>query len=168
MNKLFFSALALLFCLCVSGQSGVTFKIKNAGFNVNGKFEKYTTNIVYNPAEPAKASFSGTISVTSINTNINKRDEHLRKNDYFDVAKYPNITFKSNSVREVSAGMLEVSGTLKIKNVSKTVVMPVSVKKVGNQHEFTGNLEINRRDYEVGGSSLILSDKVVITIREKA
>jgi polyisoprenoid-binding protein YceI len=164
MKKHFIITLLLSLSIGLFAQKGVTFKIKNAGFNVNGSFEKFTSDIVYNPSDLAQSKFNGTIMVTSINTGINKRDEHLRKPDYFDVATFPELIFKSASVKSISAEKIEVTGQLTIKKVSKTVTMPVTIKKVGNQNEFVGSLEINRRDYGVGDKSFILSDKVVITI----
>jgi polyisoprenoid-binding protein YceI len=155
----------VLFCFKIMSQNVVGFKIKNAGFNVDGKFEKVTSSISYNPSDVTKSTFSGTISTTSINTDNKKRDEHLRKNDYFDVAKYPNITFKSTSVKSNGPDKLIVNGTLTIKNVSKPVALNVNVQKVNNKHTFTTSLDLNRLDYGVGDKSFILSDNLKINLK---
>ncbi len=143
----------------------ISFKIKNAGFNVEGIFEKYKLDIVYNESNLAASKFNGNIEVVSINTDSKKRDNHLRNTDYFDAVKYPSMTFKSTSISSAGAGKILVSGDLTIKNVTKKVSLTVAVKKVNGKTEFTASLPLNRRDYGVGGSSFILSDKLVINLK---
>jgi polyisoprenoid-binding protein YceI len=142
--------------------SSVTFKIKNAGMTVDGAFEKFTSTIVYNKANPEKSSFKGTIEATSINTGINMRDNHLRKAEYFDVANYPNITFSSTSVKKLSDNKLEVTGNLTIKKTTKSVKLVVEVKTVSGKNIFSTSIGLNRRDYGVGGSSWTLADNLTV------
>ena len=96
----------------------VSFAIKNAGFTVNGFFETFKSQIVYDAANPSASIFSGEIDVKSINTDNTMRDNHLRKEDYFDVAKFPKIKFSSTSVTQLSEGKLKVTGNLTIKDVT--------------------------------------------------
>lgn len=140
----------------------VRFVIKNAGFKVDGHFDKFTTDVVYDANNLDASKFYGEIQTTSINTDNGKRDKHLRNEDYFEVAKYPTITFTSSNVKSAGTNKLTVTGTLKIKNMSKIVAIPVTLKNVGGKTTFSGELTINRRDYGVGGSSWVLSDKLTI------
>jgi polyisoprenoid-binding protein YceI len=166
MNKIIFSMLLVFFTsLHLGAQNEVSFKIKNAGFTVNGLFEKFTSNISYNPNDVTKSTFAGTINVASINTDSKKRDEHLRKDDYFDAVKYPSITFASTAVKSTGPNKLAVYGNLTIKKTSKPVIMNVTVSKVNNKHVFNTTLDLNRIDYGVGGKSFILSDKLVIALK---
>jgi polyisoprenoid-binding protein YceI len=146
-------------------KSQVSFKIKNAGFTVSGGFDKFTTDIKYNEADPTKSTFAGIINAATINTDNKKRDEHLRQPEYFDAVKYPSVTFKSTSVKANGAGKLIVNGNLTIKNVSKPVVLNVAVKKVAGKNEFSTSLDINRRDFGVGEKSFILADKLTIALK---
>ncbi len=165
-NKVSLLFTLLFFCFNMFAQTNaVSFGIKNAGFTVNGFFEKYTTDIVYNSADVTKSQFNGEISTSSINTDNKSRDKHLRAADYFDVEKYPTITFNSTSVVSKGQGKLSVTGNLKIKNVSKKVTFDVSVKQVGGKNEFTGSLPINRRDFGVGDKSFMLSDNLIIKLK---
>lgn len=143
-------------------KSSVTFKIKNAGMTVDGSFGKFNSTIVYNKTNPEKSKFEGKIEATSINTGINMRDNHLRKAEYFDVEKYPSITFKSTSVKSLGANKLEVLGNLTIKKTTKSVKLMVDVKSVSGKNVFSTSLKINRRDYGVGGSSWTLADELTV------
>lgn len=143
----------------------VTFKIKNMGMYVNGEFEIVKTNITYDEDNPSESLFIGVIKVESINTGIDKRDRHLRNEDYFEVETYPYIKFKSTSVKKKDKNTLTVKGDLTIKDVTKTVTLEVDVQKSGDKHIFTTSLEIDRLDYNVGSSSMVTGDEVFIDIK---
>lgn len=145
--------------------SEVSFKIKNAGLNVDGKFEQFTTNISYDKENPEKTTFQGTIQVASVNTGVSMRDGHLLKPDYFDAEKYPEIKFTSQSVKKVSAKQLTVSGVLSIRDVKKPVTLEIDIEENTGKKVFTTSLQINRRDYGVGGKSWMMSDDVKIYIQ---
>jgi len=145
-----------------STKSSVAFKIKNAGMTVDGSFSTFTSTIVYNKANPEKSSFIGTIEATSINTGISMRDNHLRNTDYFDVANYPNITFTSTSVKKLSDNKLEITGKLTIKKTTKSVKLVVNVNTVSGKNIFSTSIDLNRRDYGVGGSSWTLADTLTV------
>jgi polyisoprenoid-binding protein YceI len=164
-KSIFFMLVGFIVLSVFEAKSQVNFKIKNAGFTVNGGFDKFTTDIKYNETDVTKSTFAGTINAATINTDNKKRDEHLRQPEYFDVVKYPTVTFKSTSVKSNGAGKLIVNGNLTIKNVTKPVVLNVSVKKVAGKNEFSTSLDINRRDFGVGEKSFILSDKLTIALK---
>ena len=93
--------------------------------NVRGSFSNIDGVINFDPANPAASSVDVTIDVNSINTGVNDRDNHLRSGDFFDIATYPNITFKSTHVDETGDNSAKVTGERTIRDVTKTVVLDV-------------------------------------------
>ena len=162
------SILALMILLSVSfiaySQSSVSFKIKNAGLTVNGSFSDFTTDVVYDANAPQNAKFNGTVVIKSVNTGIKMRDEHLVKADYFDAAKFPNMTFTTISVKPEDKNNLSVTGDLVIKGKSKKITFPVKITAAGTKNKFTGEFKINRRDFGVGGSSLLMTDNLTVLL----
>src|ERR1700760_2136300 len=99
--------------------SAVQFKIKNLGFGVNGSFTGLQGNIQFDPAHPELCSFDVSVDASSVNTDNSMRDEHLRKDSYFDVKTYPRIRFQSTKISVTDkAGSFMVSGKLTIKNTT--------------------------------------------------
>lgn len=139
--------------------------------NVRGEFGKTEGVVVLDEADPSKSKVEATIDVASVNTRDEKRDGHLKNADFFDVAKFPTITFKSTKV-EKSAEGLKVTGDLTMKGVTKPVVLEVSgptaeVKDPwGNaKRGASATATINRKDFGVSyGPDAIVSDLVKIQI----
>jgi polyisoprenoid-binding protein YceI len=146
-------------------QGSVTFKIKNAGMGVDGKFGAPICIINFDPSNLSKSKFSGVVVATSINTDNNGRDNHLRKPEYFDVAKYPTIKIESTSITESGKGQFKAVCNLTIKEVTKSVTIPFSYSEANGSIAMEGSFIINRRDFGVGGKSIILSDNANITIK---
>lgn len=93
---------------------------------VRGKFTKFTGTITGDPAKPTEAVVDVTIDASSIDTENEKRDEHLRGPDFFDVAKYPTITFKSKKIAPGPDGTFLVTGDLTMHGTTKELVLTVS------------------------------------------
>jgi len=144
--------------------SVVSFEIKNFGINSKGIFTGLEGKIVFDPKDVAKASFDVSINAASINTDNNSRDGHLKKESYFDVEKYPRIRFVSTSISGPDkSGHYTLSGKLTIKNTTKDIYFSCIATPMGNDYIFKGDFSINRRDYEVGGSST-LSNNVNVSL----
>ena len=149
----------------VSAESSVKFSLKNFGFRTGGSLDAPEGEIVFNPDDLAKSSFRVTIKTESINTDNESRDNHLKEATYFDVKNYPQIHFVSSSVKQTGKnGSYETSGTLTIKNKSKQIAIPFTAEKKDNGWLFSGSFKVNRKDYDIGGSST-LSDEVTIEIK---
>ena len=146
----------------VEKESSIRFVIKNFGFNTNGSLAAPTGDISFNPEDLSKSSFNISIKSESINTDNENRDEHLRNEDYFDVKKYPLIRFVSSSMRATNKkGDYSVTGTLTMKDKTKEITFPFSAVKNGNGYLFTGSFRMNRRDFNIGGSSTISNELTV-------
>jgi len=161
----------VLFCLSQTHmiaqsatQSNVSFTIRNAGLSVDGKFEKFTTDVLIDFKSPPKSRFNGVIEVSSINTGIDMRDKDLKKKEYFYADSYPNITFKSTSIFVISPTKVQVTGNLTMRDVTKKISFDVNISTNGNKNVYAAEVKLNRRDYKVGGSSWILSDDLVAKI----
>lgn len=106
--------------------SSVGFSIKHMMIaKVHGTFEKVTGKLVFDKNDLEKSSAEATLETASINTHEPQRDIHLRSPDFFDVEKFPHLTFKSKSVVSSSDGELKVTGDLTIKGITKEVLLTV-------------------------------------------
>ncbi len=145
-------------------ESYIKFNIRNLGLNVEGVFDSFTTEIDYNKGQPASSRFSSKIEVSSINTGINKRDNHLRQEEYFHAEKYPTITFQSTNVSASGSNQLKVKGNLTIKGITLPIELDVEISESGSKTAFTISGQLDRRDYGVGGSSWVMSDDVYLDL----
>lgn len=160
-----------------SSHSKAAFTVKHLMVsNVRGEFSKVTGTIVYDEKNPTAIKIDATIDATTVNTSEPKRDEHLRSADFFDVAKYPTMTFKSKSARKTANG-LAVTGDFTLHGVTRQIVLNVDnsgpeVKDPWGllRRGASATVTINRTDYgltwnkavETGG--VVVSDEVKITI----
>lgn len=143
----------------------VTFTIKNAGLTVDGKFGGTTAKIVFDANSYAQASIETSIDSKTIDTGISSRDNHLRKDDYFDVKKFPTITIKSKKISKLGDNRFEGTFELTLKGISKEIKIPFSYQQESNgTTSMKANFEIDRLDYQVGKSSWIMGDKVKINV----
>jgi len=154
--------------------SEVGFRIRHLVSKVPGRFTRFQGTIRVEEKDLAKSSVEVSIEAASINTDIEARDKHLRSPDFFDVEKFPTITFKSAAVKEVSKGRLEVAGDLTMRGVTKRITIPVGVMGTakGAQNEtrggFEGAVTLNRNDFGITKFPGMLGDDVVITLNIEA
>lgn len=106
--------------------TNVGFKVRHMMVsNVKGNFEKFGGNVELNDQDITTSKVEVTIETASINTNVQKRDEHLRSADFLDVAKFPQMTFVSKKVAKAGKGKLKVTGDLTLRGVTRPVVLDV-------------------------------------------
>lgn len=141
---------------------------------VRGAFNDVEGTATIDGDDPSRSSVNLTIQVASVDTRNEQRDGHLRTNDFFDIEKYPTITFASTSITHNDGNEFEVTGDLTIKDVTKSVSFPLEFEGAakdpfGNDRiGFEGSLVINRKDWnitwnaalETGG--VLVSDKVTL------
>jgi polyisoprenoid-binding protein YceI len=157
--------------------STVGFKVRHMMIsNVKGDFRKFSGTVEYDPQAPHSAKLDIVIDAASINTGEPQRDEHLRSADFFDVAKYPEIRFKSKRIARAGENNFEVAGDLTIHGVSREVTLHVEttpeVKDPWGATRFgaSATAKINRKDFgltwnqalELGG--VLVGDEVQIVI----
>jgi polyisoprenoid-binding protein YceI len=107
-------------------RSTIAFKVRHMLGTATGKFSKFSGTIVVDRDHPEQSSVSVTIAAASIDTGIAKRDEHLR-GELFDVAKYPEITFKSRRVKQTGANKGEIAGDLTMHGVTRPITLNVQL-----------------------------------------
>jgi polyisoprenoid-binding protein YceI len=143
--------------------SSISFKIKNFGFNVEGSFSGLEGIIHFDPASLSSDDFDVTVNAASVNTGSEMRDNHLKEEAYFDVKNHPRIRFVSTKVTESNKkGILFVFGKLTIKNTSKEISFPFTATGKDGGYLFSGQFKINRKDFDIGGSSTISDNLEVI------
>lgn len=143
--------------------------------NVRGEFTNFNANLDYDAGTPAASSVSVTIDAASIDTRQEQRDNHLKSEDFLYAEEHPEITFTSTSMTATDGGF-DVTGDLMIRGVTNEVVLPVEVvgpisdssgrRRLG----VSGELTIDRNDYDVAwsrlleGGGLVVGNDVKITI----
>ena len=146
-------------------RSKIGFVIKNIGLNVNGIFSGLKGNIIFDTKNLRSSELELSINSNSINTDNQTRDKHLRKDEYFDVEKYPLIIFKSTKIELATRlNRYNVEGNLTIKGISKTIKFELIASEKDKILDLKCNFEINRRNFKVGGNSLVLSDNVKMNL----
>jgi polyisoprenoid-binding protein YceI len=148
----------------VDEKSEVKFVIKNFGINTGGFFKGVKGTIVFDAANPSGGSFDISLAASTVNTDNSSRDNHLHKEEYFNVEKYPLISFKSDKITGSGSGKMMVFGKLTIKGVTKDISFPFKAIPKEEGYLFEGSFQINRRDYTVGSGSMVLSDNVTVTL----
>jgi polyisoprenoid-binding protein YceI len=153
--------------------SQADFQIRHLGVsNVRGSISGITGTIVWDEKDPSKSSVTATLDATTVTTNNTQRDGHLKSPDFFNVAQFPTITFKSTSVTRVG-GKLKVTGDFTLAGVTKPVTLDVDgpappQKGMGGKTVtgFSATTVIKRSDFNFGAkySSPMLGDEVTITL----
>lgn len=138
---------------------------------VRGAFAKLSGTVQYNEADPTRMAIDVTIDAASIDTRVEARDKDLRSANFFDVEKFPVITFKSRHATAAGKGKLKITGDLTIHGVTKEVVLDVdgpngpTKDPRGNQHMgATATTQISRKDFGVNGAPGGVADDVQIII----
>ncbi|OGR78137.1 MAG: hypothetical protein A2X32_01910 [Elusimicrobia bacterium GWC2_64_44] len=161
--------------------SAVTFKVAHMAISkVSGRFDKFSGTIEYTPGETKNWKTEAVIDAASINTGVEARDKHLRTPDFFDVEKFPTITFKTLKVTNYKNMKGRLHGELTMHGVTKPVVLEVEgsgpVKDPwGNERmAAVAKTTINRKDFGLGwnqvleAGGLLVGEKVEITLEIEA
>jgi polyisoprenoid-binding protein YceI len=136
--------------------------------NVRGGFDNISGTLNFDAANPAASSVEVTINAASINTGVADRDNHLRSADFFEVEKYPTISFKSTKVEAHGETHAKVTGDLTIRDVTKSVVLDVeflgqSASPFGDTRAgFEATTSINREDFGLGWNVALEAGGVLV------
>lgn len=164
-----------------AGHTNVGFSVKHLMItNVKGDFKKYDATIDFDAATKSFKVFKANIDTASVNTGIEKRDNHLKSDDFFLSEKFPKMTFEMKSY-ESNGDEGKMTGDLTIRGITKLVVLDVedlaTIKDFeGNTRVgFTLNGKINRMDYdlkwnkalELGGVAVSEEVKIIVDVQAK-
>jgi polyisoprenoid-binding protein YceI len=159
-----------------ASHSQVGFAVKHLVIsNVRGEFGAYQGKLILDEADVTKSAVDASIDVNSLSTKVADRDAHLKSPDFFDVAKYPTITFKSTKVAKAGKDRLKVTGDLTLHGVTKPVVLDVStspeVKGMFGEtrRAFAATTKIDRKDFGLTWNKLVeagpaVGDEVTVTL----
>jgi len=128
--------------------SQINFVAEARFISAHGHFDKWDAEVQLDPAKIENSSFKITIEAASINTRIERRDNHLRSKDFFDVATYPQITLVSKKITKTGAGKYTVTGDLTLRGVTKQIDVEITqVFYENNRGRFRATFPINRKDF---------------------
>jgi polyisoprenoid-binding protein YceI len=134
----------------VGAQSEVSFVTKQMGVPVDGRFKKFDAQINLDPKKPEAGSVTFSIDTGSATLGVPESDAEMPKANWFNVAKFPQASFKSSTIKGLGGGKFEVAGKLDIKGNSRDVVVPVQITQSGANSTATGSFVIKRLDFKIG------------------
>jgi polyisoprenoid-binding protein YceI len=137
---------------------GFTMPILGGMSSVTGKFTDFTVEIVYDDVDVTKSSVNAVIKATSIDTGIERRDAHLRNADFFDVEKFPEITFRSSRIERRGKDFI-AHGTFTMHGVAKEIALPFTINGIRKDEKSgkttlgaTARTTLNRKDFGISFS----------------
>lgn len=156
--------------------SEVSFKVGHLLAKTSGRFTKFSGTIKVDPADIGRSSVEVTIDAASITTDNEARDKHLKSAEFFNVAKFPAITFKSTAVKEVAKGKLEVTGDFTMHGVTKRITFPIT--NAGTQAGMQpgsvvagfidGALSLNRSEFGIKTFPGVIGETVAVSLNVEA
>jgi polyisoprenoid-binding protein YceI len=161
--------------------SSIGFRVKHIGLvDVPGYFRDFTGKINYDASDVAKSSVEFSAKMTSVDTGVAGRDNHLRSKDFFEVETFPEMTFKSTKITKKGKGWM-MTGDLTMKGVTKSITFPFNVvgfvkdeRSGGTKMGAVAETSINRREFNVnyGGNMPngvpVLSDNITVVLNIEA
>lgn len=167
-KKFLLASVAILLLSAFTLKTSINYKIsdgysiKFSGTDAEGIFKDLKGDVQFDKANPENSSLAFTVAVNSINTGKGMKNKHAVSDKWFDAEKYPNITFKSNSVSK-DGNAYKVNGIMNIHGVSKEMTIPFSF----NGDSFTSKFSVNRMDFGVGtmeGMSKKVSNEIKLDV----
>ncbi|SRR6056297_541829 len=152
--------------------TSVVFTTSHFGFSYTyGMFGKYAGKFSVDMEDPTAATFQFVIDAASLDTKSEKRDEHLRGPDFFNVKQFPQITFTSRSVTLADDGRtLNITGDLQLHGETKSVVLPLTQVGAGkgpygkDRIGFVGRMTVKRSDFGMGAMAPQIGDNVTLLV----
>lgn len=159
--------------------SSVGFSVRHFVTPVPGRFRDFSATLRYDRDDPSRSTVEFRVKAASIDTDNDDRDAHLRSADFFDAARYPELTFASTGVRALEPTRFEVTGDLSIHGVVRRVTLPVTLLGLvrtpqGERIGFETSFVLDRKDYGITwnrvleGAGALLGDEVKVTLSLEA
>ncbi len=147
--------------------SKIHFTIKNFGIKTGGELGNIKGEIYFFTTDLSACRFNVTVDASTVDTDNESRDSHLKESEYFDAEKFPLISITSTKIdktNKTESGFYYFTGNLTIRDSTKLVSFPFHVEKVNDSWLFTGEFEIDRLDFGVGDKSAVLSNTVNVSL----
>ena len=162
------------------GHSEAAFQVRHMVTKVRGHFDDFGGTVQIDPKSPESSTVEFTVKTASLASGNDGRDKHLKSADFFDVEKYPVMTFKSSKIKKVSNEKFDVTGTLDLKGVKKEITLPVTFSGFvktpwgGEVAGFETQVTLNRKDFgmvwnkALDNGGALVGDEALITINIEA
>ena len=134
----------------VPAQSEVAFVTKQMGVPVDGRFKKFDAQVSLDPKKPETGSVAISIDTGSASIGVPETDAEMPKPTWFNVAKFPQATFKSTAIKGLGNGKFEVTGKIDIKGTTRELVVPVQITQAGGTSTATGSFVLKRLEFKIG------------------
>jgi polyisoprenoid-binding protein YceI len=147
-------------------QSSVSFVSKQMGVPVEGSFGKFDAQLVFDPKKPETSKIAFTIDLNSVNIGDANTIAEVKKDGWFQTAKFPSASFTSSAIKAAGAGKFDVAGTLNIKGKTQALTVPIVLTQQAGNTTATGSFTIKRLDFKIGDGdwndvSLVANEVVV-------
>lgn len=153
----------------VPAQSEIAFVSKQMGVPVQGQFKKFDAQVAFDPKKPETGKIAFAIDTSSATIGDRDTDAEMKKPDWFDIAKFPQATFQSTTIKALGGGKFEVAGKLAIKGSSRDVVVPVTLTQSGGTSTAAGAFAIKRLEFKIGagdwGDPSMVADEVQVKFK---
>ena len=150
-------------------KSQIAFGYQQMGVSMDGTFNKFSSQLRFDPAAPQTGSATIEVDLASIDTGSAEGDEEAARKTWFNTKDFPAARFESTSVKALEGNKYEVAGKLTIKGTTKDVVVPATFKPQGDSGVFEGSLTIQRGDFSIGEGAWkafdVVANDVVIKFR---
>ena len=157
--------------------SNAQFSVRHLGIsNVQGEFTKLTGTVQLDDQDISKSTVNATIDVNSLDTRVQNRDNDLKSDHFFDVGKFPTITFQSTKIVSTGEGTAKMTGNLTLHGVTKEVTFDVTgptkvIQVMGTRRGASATTKINRQDFgmvfmsnAMPGGDQMIGDTVTIAL----
>ena len=134
----------------VPAQSEVTFVTKQMGVPVDGRFKKFDAQVSLDPRKPETGAVAISIDTGSASIGVPETDAEMPKPTWFNVAKFPQATFKSTAIKGLGNGKFEVTGKIDIKGTTRDLMVPVQITQSGGTSTATGSFVLKRLEFKIG------------------
>ena len=151
-----------------NNKTSVLFQIRNFGITVDGGFKTSDIKTNIDTKDLSNSYINATITVNSIFTGIEARDKHLLETDYFDASNHEKIILKSSKLTKDVNGNIILFAKLSIKGITKEMEIPLEVFEDNSMLAIEASMLVNRKNFNVGGRSILLSNNVKIKVEYSA
>jgi polyisoprenoid-binding protein YceI len=163
MAALLLSGAVLAFSPVQNWQIADGYGIKFSSADAGGIFKTMSGTIFFDEQNLAASKFEVAVDAASLNTGNGLQNKHAKSDEWFDVARYPQITYSSDKITRSGNGFL-VTGTLDLHGVKKPVSIPFSFQRNGNKGLFAGSFTVNRNDFHLGKPGEDVGEQIKIDL----